>query len=328
VEVVAVVKSEVVQGEESTEADAKTSSKNRIFPSLGEALSDAEAEGAIIAGPAADRGRQALEALRAGLGVLVETPLALTVREALEILKTARQSGKPVIVAQNSRYGWAESRLKDFVRQGRVGQVIQASFMDWRKQASEENWLTKTDHAQLLDKAIDHFDGIRSILGLNPVSLIAEIQNDPWSIYRHGSITQSMIELEQRVHVLYYGSVTSAQDQHETRVEGEKGVLWTDRKMVWWRKRGWPRFIPLLVKRPRASERQHRRRLLELMKGALQGRPIEMDDREVLWPIAMSEAVIQSAREGRPVEVASVHTVAGRPNATGEVSFQAGAKGN
>lgn len=278
-----------------------------IYGSLEEALAQAKADAAILASAPAVRGRQAIQALNAGLAVLIETPAAATLADAVELFETARRVEKPVIVAQSSRYGWAHGRLREFVRAGRLGSVTHMSVLDRRKTASEGGWTAEVDYVQLLDRGVDHFDGLRNILGVNPVSLMTQSRKAPWSVYRHGSTTQSMIEMEQGIHVHYFGSLTAARDEHETWLEGEKGVLWTDERIIWWRKRGWPRFIPLVVRRPRVSPNQARRVLLEDLKATLQKGYFQTDGAEdMLGTHAMLEAAIRSDRDSRPVRVSEV----------------------
>ncbi|MFB3903568.1 MAG: Gfo/Idh/MocA family protein [Acidobacteriota bacterium] len=276
-----------------------------VTPEAWEKTLAQKADAAILASAPATRASLARQALNAGLGVMIETPIAATVAEAAEVLSLAQKANKPVVVAQSWRFGWAQERLRDFLRQGRLGRVTHMSVIDRRRSASEADWTAESEYVQLLDRGVDQFDGVRSVLGLGAVSLMTEARKAPWSGYRHGSTTQSMIEMEQDVHVHYFGSVTAGRDEHETWLEGEKGVLWTDERIIWWRKRGWPRFIPLVVRRPRVSPNQVRRMLLEELKPALQRRP-QTDAADTLRTLAMLEAAVQSDRTGRPIRVAEL----------------------
>jgi hypothetical protein len=56
------------------------------------------------------------------------------------------------------------------------------------------------------------------------------------------------------VRLQYHGSLTSNRREQTLWIDGAAGVLWTDRSRVWWRKRGWPVFVPLLTRRARATE--------------------------------------------------------------------------
>ncbi|RPJ57704.1 MAG: gfo/Idh/MocA family oxidoreductase [Acidobacteria bacterium] len=302
VEIVAVVESAANTGEPALRLPGRAIR----LASLEKAF-ELQADAAILASPPAVRARQAIQALNAGLGVLIETPVAASLTEAAEVFDFGRRVNKPVIVARSSRFGWAQGRLRDFVRQGRLGRITHVSVSDRRKAASENGWTTEVEHVQLLDRGVDQFDGLRSVLGLNAVSLMTETRKAPWSPYRHGSTTQSMIEMEQGVHVQYHGSLTAGRNEYETWLEGEKGVLWTDERIIWWRKRGWPRFIPLVVRRPRVSPQQTQRVLLEELKSALQTAATQPDGLEdTLRTIAMLEAAVRSDRDSRPVKVAEV----------------------
>ncbi len=277
-----------------------------LHRSLEEAL-ELKADAAILASPPAVRGRQAIQVLNAGLAVMIETPVAASLTEAREVFDVARSMNRPVLIAQSARFGWAPGRLREFVRQGRLGRIMHMSVLDRRRAASEGGWTAEAEYVQLLDRGVDQFDGFRNVLGLGAVNLMTEARKAPWSAYRHGSTTQSMIEMEQGVHAHYFGSLTACRDEHETWLEGEKGVLWTDERIIWWRKRGWPRFIPLVVKRPRVSPSQTRRVLLEELRSALQKVPADAHGvADTLQTLAMLEAAVRSDRENRPVRVEKV----------------------
>lgn len=297
----------VVQGDAGIPGPAfSLPERSARYDTLEKALGT-QADAAILASPPAVRGQQAIQALNAGVAVMIETPIAATVAEAAEVFDVARRVNKPVVVAQSSRFGWAQGRLREFVRQGRLGQVTHMSVVDRLRTASEGGWTVETECVQLLDRGVDQFDGLRTVLGLRAVSLMTETRKAPWSAYRHGSTTQSMIEMEHGVHVHYFGSLTAARDEHETWLEGEKGVLWTDERIIWWRKRGWPRFIPLVVRRPRVSPAKTRRVLLEELKSVLHRPSVQPDGAEdTLRTLAMLEAAVRSDRDSRPVPVTDV----------------------
>jgi len=272
------------------------------YSSLEDALKT-RADAAILASPPAMRAKQAILALNADLAIMIETPMAATVAEAAEVVEAAHKANRPVLVARTARLGWAQGKLREFVRQGRLGRITHMSIVDRQRTASQAGWTAEAEYVQLFDRGADQFDGLRSVLSTSAVSVMAQAQKAPWGTYRHGSTTQSMIEMEKGIHVQYFGSVTAARDEHETWLEGEKGVLWTDQRIIWWRKRGWPRFIPLVVKRPRVSPQQTRRVLLEELRSALQKTAGTDGMEDTLQAVAMLEAAVRSDRESRPVRV-------------------------
>ncbi|MEE9145433.1 MAG: hypothetical protein V3U06_11770 [Candidatus Binatia bacterium] len=61
--------------------------------------------------------------------------------------------------------------------------------------------------------------------------------------------------MEGGLHVQYLGTLTSHRFSYSVWIEGEKGVLWTNRKFLLWRPRGKRLFWPVkLVKVPKGDE--------------------------------------------------------------------------
>jgi len=84
-------------------------------------------------------------ALRAGLHVLLEKPMAPTVVECDDIIKEAKKSDKVFMVAENSQY-WPEVvRAKELIDEGRIGELITARAVyteashDERYRSKEQN---------------------------------------------------------------------------------------------------------------------------------------------------------------------------------------------
>jgi hypothetical protein len=107
------------------------------------------------------------------------------------------------------------------------------------------------------------------------------------------------------VHVQYHGSVTANRDHHELWIDGERGVLRTDGRLIWFRKTGWPRFVPVAVSfggwadaslSPAARVAARHQRLGTFERG--EAPAIDDHDR---WPLAIAEAVMRADRSGRMV---------------------------
>lgn len=277
------------------------------FPTLGaawhtrvdDALADVKADAAIIAGPVPLRAAQAVAALDSGLSVMTERPFAASLAEAARVLDASRRSGRPVMVAQPLRFESCERALRELVRNGRVGVVTHVSCVDRRRHRPEANFM-QADHAQLLQAAPDHFDSVRNILGLNPVSVFARCTKAAWSPYRHGSTSEAIVEMEAGVYVQYHGSLTSGRDEHSLWIDGDRGTLWTDRAHVWWRKRGWPLFVPVLALNADAFDAARRIRrgmqalLDQLQAATFSNRTPETIGDDNIWTLSMIEAAIRS----------------------------------
>ena len=76
--------------------------------------------------PPSEHARWAVEALRAGKGVLCEKPLALNFGEAVRMVETAQALDLPLIEAFHYRYHPAFERVRALVREGAIGRVAKA----------------------------------------------------------------------------------------------------------------------------------------------------------------------------------------------------------
>lgn len=280
---------------------------------LDEAFDDADADAALIATPSRLHAEHTRRALTAGLAVLVEKPLATSVEEAERVLETSRAAGRPVVVAENYRYWRSERTVREWVRTGRIGRIDSATLVDRRDMPShtEGPWLASIQYPQLQEIAVHHFDSLRAIFDRRPSSLTARVWNPPWSDYDHGASTEAFIDLE-GVRVQYLGTMRSHRFGFSLWVEGEEGVLWTDRKWVAWRPAGSRFFRPVRrVSVPPGDEKPYPRggttSLLNALRDAVtSGVKAETRGSDNIWNVAMIEAAKRSDRESRTVSIDEV----------------------
>jgi predicted dehydrogenase len=290
------------------------------FPNLREvcydnsekALKNIKADAAIISSPPAFHATHAIMALEAGLAVMIEKPFATSVAEGMRIVETSRRTRCPVMVGQNYRYRRCEQTLRKLLREGKVGTVTHVSYVDRRARAAQGNFLAQVEYAQLLDVGAHHFDSLRSILGVNPVRVIARCGKAPWSAYLHGSTTEGILEMENNISIQYHGSLTSNRYESSLWIEGDKGVLRADQTHVWWRKRGWKFFLPLrMVKIPPGDALKYPREgtatLLDQLSAAVRLKRLpETNGEDNLWTLSMVEAAMLSDKTGKVVEIANI----------------------
>ena len=77
-----------------------------------------------IATPTPQHAPLAIELMRDGIHVLVEKPLAMNEKEALEILKCAEETGKILMVGHLFRYHAAIRKAAELVKSGALGTVL------------------------------------------------------------------------------------------------------------------------------------------------------------------------------------------------------------
>ena len=286
-----------------------------LFADLEEALGAVKAEAALIASPTEHHAAQTLRCLEAGLVVMVEKPLARDVAEALRVVAAAARTGRQVIVAENYRFFPAERTLKKLLEDGFLGTLDYVDLVDRRHMPAhtEGPWLARIDYPQLQEIAIHHFDSLRAFLGTRPQSIWARAWNAPWSDYAHGADTQAAIAFE-RARVNYLGTLRSHRFGFSLWIEGERGVLWSNRKWVFYRPAGSRWFRPLRNLRvPPGDEKPYPQggttSLLNALVAAVRdGTPAETRAEDNIWTVAMVEAGKRSDREGRVVALDEVLT--------------------
>jgi predicted dehydrogenase len=95
-----------------------------VFTDLEELLDSELADAVVIATPNHLHEPHALSALKAGVHVLCERPLALTARGAERVLAAAQRSGRKVVVGNNHRFRSDVQALQRFITNGELGQIL------------------------------------------------------------------------------------------------------------------------------------------------------------------------------------------------------------
>jgi len=79
-----------------------------------------------VAAPSVCHAEIVIAALQVGLHVLVEKPIATTVSDALRMRAAARDAGRKLMVGHVERFNPAVARVRELVREGRVGRIFRA----------------------------------------------------------------------------------------------------------------------------------------------------------------------------------------------------------
>ena len=122
---------------------AKAGPAVRRCSEFEEVLRDPEIKAVAIAAPASSHFELVKAALQAGKDVFVEKPLALTVRDGLELVQLAAEAKRILMVGHILRYHPAVHKLKGMVDAGELGKVeyIYSNRLSIGKLRTEENIL-------------------------------------------------------------------------------------------------------------------------------------------------------------------------------------------
>jgi predicted dehydrogenase len=125
---------------------------------------------------------QASRALRAGKHVLCEKPLAMTAREAADLVSLARQTRLAAGVNYNIRYYPLCQEAAERVRQGHLGRVFHVTgsyVQDWLLYPTDYNWRVLADEGGPLRAVADvgtHWlDLVQFILGQHVIAVCADL---------------------------------------------------------------------------------------------------------------------------------------------------------
>ncbi|MFH0921568.1 MAG: Gfo/Idh/MocA family oxidoreductase [Fibrobacterota bacterium] len=95
-----------------------------FFPSITAMLEKDRPDFAIITSPDCFHEENAVEAMKNGLHVLIDKPLATTAAACLRIIEASKKSGRVAMMGFNLRYYPVLRALKRIVDQGRLGKVF------------------------------------------------------------------------------------------------------------------------------------------------------------------------------------------------------------
>jgi len=143
-----------------------------------------------------------LTALRAGVAVLGEKPMAASMAQAREMVHASEDAGKLYMVSQSRRYDPRLAAFRKLIDQiGPPGMLyadffIGAHFGGFREQM---------DHILLIEMAIHTFDAARYLTGADPVSVVCEEFNPAWSWFQAGASVHALFEMTGGLRFNYRG---------------------------------------------------------------------------------------------------------------------------
>lgn len=254
-------------------------------------------------------------ALQLGCHVFGEKPMAETMEDARDIIRTAEAAGRSHAVMQNRRYDRNIRALRDMIAAeaiGRVGYIGADFFLG----PHFGGFRDAMDSPLLLDMAIHTFDQARFMTGANPVSVYCHEFNTPGSWYAGNACAVCIYEMSDGSVFCYRGSwcAEGAPTSWESswRVTGERGT-------VIWDGHGAP-YAEVVKETEQEGKfnRDHVRVEAELRwdgntghKGCLdemfaalaEGRRAETDGRDNIYSMAMVLGALESARTGTKVDL-------------------------
>ena len=241
------------------------------------------------------------EALRAGLPVLCEKPIAPTVADAQRIAEVAKETGRLLMISQSRRYLNQFTALREAV--AGLGPIATVS-CEFAKAPHFGGFREEMPYPLVVDMAIHQFDSARALLGEDPVSVYCESYNPGWSWFAGDAAATAIFEFPGDARFVFNGSWCSPGQEtswnSRWRVSGEFGTATWDGDHA-----------PLVgdpVREVRVGEEAELTdgSLAEFVHCVRTGEPSTSEAHSNVQSLAMVEAAVRSGTEKRRIELAEV----------------------
>lgn len=233
------------------------------------------------------------QALRLGLPVLCEKPLAPTLSAALRQVALADVTGQLLMVSQSRRYFNHLTALRQAV--AHLG-TLTAVTTEFFHEDHEPGFREQMAHPLLVDMSIHHFDAFRFVTGDEPISVQCTTWNPAWSWFQGDACATADFELVSGAHFIYSGSRCTpglgTSWNGSWRVQSQRGAA------------AWDGDVSLTVDSPGLAvdvpdgDEELAGSLAEFVNAIRKGATPQNEVRENVLSLAMVEAAIASSDDG------------------------------
>jgi len=283
--------------------------KTLCFPSLKQTLRAVQADAVVICTPPKFHRAPAVEAMKAGLDVICEKPMAESPADCQAMLRTAQQTRRTCVISQNYRYTPATWTLAKLVESGVIGEIGQVKVDFYLGMNFGGGFRHSMDYPVIVDMSIHHFDLMRFITGLDAARVRGASWNPRWSNYRGDCSSTALFELTNGAHLLYNAS-WCAKGQFTGwngvwQIEGNKGtILYRDEVIQVYDVPDLYKVKRVKTVKPKAPPALGQSYVLkEFIRSARSGKRPATCVQDNIRSVSMVFATVEAVRTGRPVKV-------------------------
>ncbi len=288
-----------VRVESARDAVAERGGQSPCFDAVEDALAAVDAD--LLVNVTIPEAHYAVSAaaLRARVPVLSEKPATPTVQEALRLTALSEATGTLLAVSQSRRYSTGIQRYRDALAELGGAQQLDAQFF---RAPRFGGFRDEMDSPLLVDMAIHTFDQARYLLGEEPLSVFCDEFSPTWSWYDGDASAVALFRFASGQRFTYTGSWCS--DGLETSWNGawrgaaaQGAAAWDGERSVRTQGRD-----DAEVEIDSGDGVEGLDAALAEFVSALDGGPAPSGEiHSNVWSLAMVEAAVTSAREGRVV---------------------------
>jgi len=251
------------------------------------------------------------KALRAGLHVLGEKPMAATMEQARRMVQASEETGKLYMVSQSRRWEALQQSVVATIASGALGRLTTVT-CDFFLAAHFGGFRDEMESPLLGDMSIHHFDMARLFTSANAVTCYAEEFNPKGSWYKGSPAANCLFEMTNNIRFSYRGSWCS-EGCHTSwaghwRIVGDKGtLLYEHDRLTGEALAGDEGFTrpksPLGIVSVTPEFTTMRGALREMLRFLRTGQKPQTECHDNIHSLAMIHAAIASAKSGTRVEM-------------------------
>lgn len=174
----------------------------------------------------------AIRAMQAGMNVLTEKPVAMTLQEADRMKHVQKETGKKLGVIFQTRYTLGVQRLRKMIEEGVFGKIISArSMLTWSR---TEEYYKSSDWkgtwygeggGTLIDQAIHSMDRVRYLVGSDVSWIEGNVSNYTHPYVNVEDTATAVLGFKNGcIYTLYATNTYSIDAPIDIEIVGEKGI--------------------------------------------------------------------------------------------------------
>ncbi len=204
--------------------------EEKTFAGLEDMLKSVDADVLLVTCPAEFHAPALEMAIKYGLHMLVEKPLAVDLSRGFDLVRQIETHNLKSCVIQNWRYKDTGRALARFIKEGRLGPIGHVFFRYVRNRENPNypSYIFEEEYPLLYAMGIHHFDLFRSIFQEDIVQISGQAFKPPWSLYRSETGHNLFMKTTSGIPIVYTGTISSQNRklmQECLIIEGEKGTL-------------------------------------------------------------------------------------------------------
>lgn len=204
----------------------------KAYYSFNDVINDPLIDTVHICTPHYLHSAMAIEAMRAGKHVLVEKPMAITVRECEEMIRVSDQTGRQLGVCFQNRFNTTSLHIKSLLQSGEAGRILAAkASVTWLR--TKEYYLgsswrgswEKEGGGVMINQAIHTLDLLQWFIG-NPISIKGSVDTRILKdVIEVEDTAEATIRFESGVHAFFFATNGYADSPAELELVCENAVI-------------------------------------------------------------------------------------------------------